>query len=169
MSDKINTGDVLLDVKNLNVRFYSNGREMKAVNGVSFNIKKGETFGFVGESGCGKSTTSRAIIRLLAENAKIPSGEIIYKGQDILKLSNDKLRKIRGKEIGMIFQEPMTALNPVLTIKQQMYEQFIGTNMTKAQRKKKLLKCCVLLEYHLPKKGLKNTYTNFPAECGKEQ
>ena len=161
MSDKINTGDVLLDVKNLNVRFYSNGREMKAVNGVSFNIKKGETFGFVGESGCGKSTTSRAIIRLLAENAKIPSGEIIYKGQDILKLSNDKLRKIRGKEIGMIFQEPMTALNPVLTIKQQMYEQFIGTNMTKAQKEEKAVEMLRLVGIPSPEKRLKDYIHQF--------
>ena len=161
MSDKINTGDVLLDVKNLNVRFYSNGREMKAVNGVSFNIKKGETFGFVGESGCGKSTTSRAIIRLLAENAKIPSGEIIYKGQDILKLSNDKLRKIRGKEIGMIFQEPMTALNPVLTIKQQMYEQFIGTNMTKAQKEEKAVEMLRLVGIPSPEKRLKEYIHQF--------
>ena len=100
----IKDNDNLLEVNNLNVRFYSNGREMKAVNGVTFNIKKGETFGFVGESGCGKSTTSRAVIRLLAENAKVPEGEILYNGTDILKLSQDKLRKIRGKEIGMIFQ-----------------------------------------------------------------
>jgi len=154
MENEENKNEKLLDVKDLSVRFYSNGREMKAVNDVSFHINKGETFGFVGESGCGKSTTSRAIIRLLADNAVVPEGEILYNGKDILKMSQAELRKVRGREIGMIFQEPMTALNPVITIKKQMYEQFIGTNMAKEEKEKKAVEMLSLVGIPNPDKRL---------------
>lgn len=134
----------ILEVENLKVQFPYKKKMLKAVNGVSFQVRKGETLGFVGESGCGKSTTAKAVIRLLAETAQIPEGTITYQDQDILSMNKEELRKIRGKEIGMIFQDPMTALNPVLTIREQIYEQFIGTGMSKKEKEKEAVK---MLEY----------------------
>ena len=124
----------ILEVENLRVEFPYKRQNLKAVNGVSFHMKRGETLGFVGESGCGKSTTAKAVMRLLAETAQIPEGSITYMDKDVLALNKEELRKIRGKEIGMIFQDPMTALNPVLTIREQIYEQFIGRKMSKKEK-----------------------------------
>lgn len=107
-------------------------------------MKRGETLGFVGESGCGKSTTAKAVMRLLAETAQIPEGSITYMDKDVLALNKEELRKIRGKEIGMIFQDPMTALNPVLTIREQIYEQFIGRKMSKKEKEAEAIR---MLEY----------------------
>lgn len=136
--------DNILEVENLHVEFPYKKKALKAVNGVTFQLKKGETLGFVGESGCGKSTTAKALIRLLDENARIPEGTITYEDKDILTLGQEELRKIRGKEIGMIFQDPMTALNPVLTIREQIFEQYSERNMTKKQKEEEALK---MLEY----------------------
>ncbi|WP_320130662.1 ABC transporter ATP-binding protein [uncultured Sphaerochaeta sp.] len=124
----------ILEVKDLRTYFFTNTGTVKAVNGVSFFVCKGETFGIVGESGCGKSQTCRAILSLIKKPGKIVGGEILYKGQDIIKMSQDELRRIRGKEMSIIFQEPMTSLNPVLTIKKQMFEAFSQTNMTKQEK-----------------------------------
>jgi oligopeptide transport system ATP-binding protein len=114
----------LLQVKNLKVQFKTDGGLVKAVNDVSFDLREGETLGIVGESGSGKSVTSLAIMRLLPmPPASItPDSQIIFKGQDIVKLRDEQMRKIRGKEIAMIFQDPMTSLNPVLTIGKQITE-----------------------------------------------
>ncbi len=114
----------LLNVKNLKVMFKTDGGLVKAVNDVSFYLQEGETLGIVGESGSGKSVTSLAIMRLLpSPPAKIgEDSQIIFKGQDLLKIKDDQMRKIRGKEIAMIFQDPMTSLNPVLTIGRQITE-----------------------------------------------
>ncbi|HEX2915534.1 MAG TPA: ABC transporter ATP-binding protein [Chloroflexia bacterium] len=114
----------LLQVKNLKVSFKTDGGLVKAVNNVSFNLNEGETLGIVGESGSGKSVTSLAIMRLLpTPPTEIdPTSQVLFKGQDILKLKDDQMRKIRGKEISMIFQDPMTSLNPVLTIGKQITE-----------------------------------------------
>lgn len=144
----------LLEVEGLCIHFETNGYDVQAVQDVTFSIKKGEAMGFVGESGCGKSTTSRAIIRLLAKNANIPAGKIIYKDQDVLKMSQDELRKYRGKEVGMIFQEPMTALNPVLTIRTQMYEQFRGKDMSKEEKEKRAVELLRLVGIPSPEKRL---------------
>src|ERR1700720_1895736 len=114
----------ILEIIDLKTYFFSKNSTVKAVDGVTFNLRKGETFGLVGESGCGKSATCRSIIKLVREPGRIVSGSIRYKGKDIIKLSKEEMRKIRGKEIGMIFQEPMVALNPVLKIKEQMFEAF---------------------------------------------
>jgi oligopeptide/dipeptide ABC transporter ATP-binding protein len=114
----------LLDVRNLVTHFFTQDGIVKAVNGVSFYVNKGETVAIVGESGCGKSVTSLSILRLIAQPAgKILSGEILLDGTDLLKLSNEEMRKVRGSRISMIFQEPMSSLNPVLTIGRQMTEQ----------------------------------------------
>ncbi len=114
----------LLDVNNLVTHFYTQDGVVKAVNGVSFYVNKGETVAIVGESGCGKSVTSLSILRLIAQPAgKILSGEILLDGTNLLELSNEDMRKVRGARISMIFQEPMSSLNPVLTIGRQMTEQ----------------------------------------------
>jgi oligopeptide/dipeptide ABC transporter ATP-binding protein len=113
----------LLQVRDLKTYFKTEGGLAKAVDGVSFDIQPGEVIGLVGESGSGKSVTALSILRLIADPpGKIIGGSAIYKGIDLLKLSWDEIRKIRGKEISMIFQEPMTSLNPVFTIGMQIME-----------------------------------------------
>ena len=116
----------LIEVKDLKTYFYTEAGTAKAVDGVSFDIFKGEVLGIVGESGSGKSVTSLSINRLIpSPPGEIVSGEVIYKGVDLLNLSYSDMRNYRGKDIAMIFQEPMTSLNPVLTIKTQMNEVLI--------------------------------------------
>ncbi|WDL97953.1 ABC transporter ATP-binding protein [Alicyclobacillus sp. ALC3] len=111
----------VLDVKSLNVEFNVNGTYFHAVRDVSFYIRPGETLGLVGESGCGKSVTSLAIVRLLARSARI-SGQVMYDDKDLLTFPQDAMREVRGNEISMIFQEPMTSLNPVYKIGAQIAE-----------------------------------------------
>jgi len=113
----------LLQVKNLQTSFFTPEGEVRAIDGISFEIAEGKTLGLVGESGCGKSVTSLSIMRLIpSPPGKIVGGEIIYRGKDLLKLGNEAMRKIRGNEISMIFQEPMTSLNPVFTVGNQIGE-----------------------------------------------
>ncbi|MHC0039070.1 ABC transporter ATP-binding protein [Pseudoneobacillus sp. C159] len=113
----------LLEVKNLKTYFYNEGEVTPAVDGVSFELGKGETLGIVGESGSGKSVTSLSLLQLIPKsNGKIIDGEIIFKGKNLLSLNDKEIRKIRGKNISMIFQEPMTSLNPVFTIGNQIME-----------------------------------------------
>ena len=112
----------ILEVRNLQTSFKTEAGEIKAVDGVSFDVPKGKTIGIVGESGSGKSITSLTIMRLLAKNGYIKNGEILYKGKDITKLTDKEMRDIRGNQISMIFQEPMTSLNPVFTVGQQISE-----------------------------------------------
>jgi oligopeptide/dipeptide ABC transporter ATP-binding protein len=113
----------LLSVRDLVVRFRTHEGTVHAVNGVSFDLEEGETLGLVGESGCGKSVTNLAIIRLLPKPAgRIEGGEVLFDGQNLMKLRESEIRDVRGREIAMIFQDPMTSLNPVLTIEEQMVE-----------------------------------------------
>lgn len=114
---------VILEVKNLKTGFKTDDGEFLAVDDVSFKLEKGKTLGIVGESGCGKSVTSLSIMRLIpTPPGRIVGGEITFNGQNLLKFSEDEMRKIRGNEIAMIFQEPMTSLNPVFTIGNQIAE-----------------------------------------------
>ena len=116
----------LLTVRNLRTYFYTEDGVVKAVDGVDFEVYEGETLGIVGESGSGKSVTSLTILRLLDPKGKIEEGsEIIFDGKNLLELSDDEMRKIRGNEIAMIFQEPMVALNPVFTIGEQIMEAIL--------------------------------------------
>lgn len=116
-------GMALLEVKDLRTYFYTQEGTVKAVDGTSYVVEEGETLGLVGESGCGKSVSALSILRLIPQPpGKIVSGEIIFQGRDLLKLDEDEIRKIRGNDIAMVFQEPMTSLNPVLTIGRQMTE-----------------------------------------------
>ena len=115
--------DLALEIKNLSVQFNVRGQPIKAVNDVSWNVKKGETLAIVGESGSGKSVSALAILKLIPDPpGKITSGSIFYEGEDITKASDRKIRDIRGKNISMIFQEPMTSLNPLMTIGKQISE-----------------------------------------------
>jgi oligopeptide/dipeptide ABC transporter ATP-binding protein len=112
----------LLAVEGLHVRFETRRGTVHAVNGITFDIARGETLGIVGESGCGKSVTSLAILGLLARNGRVESGSATFEGKDLIRQSDRALRGIRGREIAMIFQDPMTSLNPVLTIGRQIRE-----------------------------------------------
>jgi len=112
----------LLEVDDLRVEFWTSRGTVHAVNGISFDIAPGETLGIVGESGCGKSVTSLALLGILARAGRVTGGRANFEGRDLLALSDDELRTIRGREIAMIFQDPMTSLNPVLTIGRQIRE-----------------------------------------------
>ncbi|UPJ59883.1 ABC transporter ATP-binding protein [Bradyrhizobium sp. 192] len=115
--------DVLLDVRDLETRFFGEDSVTRALGGISFQVKRGETLGVVGESGCGKSVTAVSILRLLPKlGANTVSGEIRFQGRDLLKLSEREMRQVRGDRIAMIFQEPMTSLNPVYTVGRQIAE-----------------------------------------------
>src|SRR5919108_5147290 len=125
----------LLEVKNLRTTFLTSAGVVRAVDGVSWDVQEGETVALVGESGCGKSVSALSIMRLVAEPAgRIEAGEIVYKGRDLLKLSEPQMEQVRGREIAMVFQEPMTSLNPVLSIGRQLTEGLeIHLKMTPAR------------------------------------
>ena len=117
-----------LEVKNLRISFRTNNGAVRAVRDVSFNLKEGETLAIVGESGSGKSVTARAIMGILAGNAMVDNGEIIYDGQDLLKISEDDFHTLRGHRLAMIFQDPLSALNPIMRIGKQLTEAMILNN-----------------------------------------
>lgn len=117
--------NTVLEVKNLETTFQTNAGPVRAVNNVSYKIDRGQTLGIVGESGCGKSVTSYSLMRLIEKPGRISGGEVLLNGRDLLKLSESNMAEVRGGEMAMIFQEPMTALNPVLTIGYQMDEQIM--------------------------------------------
>jgi oligopeptide transport system ATP-binding protein len=126
----------LLSVEDLRVEFWTQRGTVYAVNGVSFDVAAGETLGIVGESGCGKSVTSLAILGILPRAGRVTNGHALFEGRDLLGRSDSDLRKIRGREIAMIFQDPMTSLNPVLTIGRQIRETLethFGSSRKEAQ------------------------------------
>ena len=139
------TNGHLLEVNDLRTYFETEDGVVKAVDGISFRLKRGETLGIVGESGSGKSVTNLSIIRLIPEPpGKIVSGEVIFNGQDILLLSTEEVRKIRGRRIAMIFQDPMTSLNPFLKISRQLMEMTqLHLGHTKAQAYEHAIKMLV--------------------------
>ena len=115
--------EIILEIKNLKTYFYTYGGVAKAVDGVSYNLAKGEALGVVGESACGKSVMALSILRLIpVPPGKILGGEILFKGKNLLEITEDEMRKVRGNRISMIFQEPMTSLNPVFTVGDQIQE-----------------------------------------------
>jgi peptide/nickel transport system ATP-binding protein len=117
--------DPLLQVRDLKVQFFTDDGAVRAVDGISFDIRSGEILGMVGESGCGKSVTALSILRLLSPTGKIVSGEINFRGKDLLHSSEREMQQVRGNQISMIFQEPMTSLNPVITVGDQVAESLI--------------------------------------------
>ncbi|WP_447971323.1 ABC transporter ATP-binding protein [Nitrospira sp. M1] len=131
----------LLELTNLSTSFFSDKGEIRAVEDVSFSIQPGETLALVGESGCGKSVTAFSIMRLVDQPGRIVGGKILFKGQNLLELPEPAMRKIRGKSIGMIFQEPMTSLNPVFTIGNQIGETLqIHTDLSASDIRHEVLK-----------------------------
>ncbi|NLM61865.1 MAG: ABC transporter ATP-binding protein [Clostridiales bacterium] len=139
----------LLEIKDLHTYFKTKRGTVKAVNGVSYSVEPGRTLGLVGESGCGKSVSAMSILRLLDGNGYIHSGEIWFNGQDLTKISINDMYKIRGNEISVIFQEPMTSLNPVFTIEKQISESFIiHQNMSKKQAAKEAVR--MLADVQIP-------------------
>ncbi len=145
--NKFSNANVLLEVKGLQTYFKTDNGILKAVDGVSFTVHEGETVGLVGESGCGKSVTNLSIMKLVpSPPGKVVGGEVLYRGTDIMKLSEKELRNIRGNKISMIFQDPMTSLNPYLRISTQMIETILlHQDVTKKEAREKaitMLKLC---------------------------
>ncbi|MDD1514858.1 ABC transporter ATP-binding protein [Priestia megaterium] len=147
----------MLQIKNLHVQFSTYGGRVQAVRGVSFDLHKGETLAIVGESGCGKSVTSQSIMRLIpTPPGRITSGSILFKSQDLTKLSEKKMRDIRGADISMIFQDPMTALNPTLRVGEQIAENIMQhENISKEKAKEKAFEMLELVGIPNPKERLK--------------
>jgi oligopeptide transport system ATP-binding protein len=129
----------LLEVKDLKTEFHTQDGVVHAVNGVSFTVDEGETLGLVGESGCGKSVSMLSVMRLIPmPPGKIPSGQVMFQGRDLLKVDDEEIRSVRGNKIAMVFQDPMTSLNPVLTIGTQIGEALeLHLGMTKEQARKR--------------------------------
>jgi peptide/nickel transport system ATP-binding protein len=142
--------DPILQVRNLTTVFQTRSGAVPAVNDVSFHLHRGETLGLVGESGCGKSVTSLSILRLIPARAgRVEEGSVLYGGRDLMQLGDEEMRKIRGGEIAMVFQEPMTALNPVLTIGQQIIETILlHEDMSREQARERAIE--MLKVVHIP-------------------
>lgn len=157
-----NKDDILLEVKNLKTYFYSESGTVKASDDVSFYVKRGETLGIVGESGCGKSITSMSIVRLIeTPPGKYEGGEIWFEGEDMLKISDERMREIRGNDISIIFQEPMTSLNPVFRIGDQISEALVlHRGMNKKEAREESIKILRLVKIPNPERIV----DNFPFE-----
>ena len=146
----------LLQVKNLHTSFAVSSGEVRAVNGVSFNLDRGKVLGIVGESGSGKSVTAYSIMRILVEPGRITEGQILFNGDDIVKYSKRQMREFRGSRISIIFQDPMTSLNPVYTVGNQLREAILlHTNRTHKQAQERALEMLELVGVNQPDKRLK--------------
>lgn len=148
--------DTLLEIKNLNVSFFTTSGEIKAVNDLSYTLYKSKVLAIVGESGSGKSVSAYSILRLLDKTANIKSGEIFFEGVDLLKLSDKEINSIRGNKISMIFQDPMTSLNPLYTIGNQLIESLIyHKKINKKEAKKKVIELLNLVGINEVEKRIK--------------
>ena len=146
----------MLQVKNLCTSFNVDAGEVRAVNGISFNLDKGKVLGIVGESGSGKSVTAYSIMRILVEPGRIKSGEILFDGQDIVKFSKKQMSEFRGKRVSIIFQDPMTSLNPTYTIGNQLREAILlHTNRNHEQANARAVEMLKLVGVNEPEKRLK--------------
>jgi ABC-type dipeptide/oligopeptide/nickel transport system ATPase component len=125
LKDTSKENDLLLSVKNLRTYFYTEEGTVKAVDGVSFDIKRDEILGLVGETGCGKSVSALSILKLIRHPGKIMSGQILFEGRDLVPLTEEQIRRIRGNDITMIFQDPLNSLNPVLKVGDQISEVYL--------------------------------------------
>ncbi|KUK23911.1 MAG: Oligopeptide/dipeptide ABC transporter, ATPase subunit, partial [Thermotoga sp. 50_1627] len=147
----------ILTVKNLSTYFYMEEGVVAAVDDVSFELKPQEVLGIVGETGSGKSVTVKSIMRLIKPPGKIVRGEVIYKGQDILKLDEKEMYNIRGKEISMVFQDPMTSLNPLFTIGNQLMETIMQhQKVSKEEAYKRAIEMLKLVQIPEPEKRMKS-------------
>ena len=147
---------VLLEVDNLQTSFFTDAGEVKAVNGVSFKLERGKTLGIVGESGSGKSVTSYSIMQILAETGKVVGGSIKFEGEDITKWSEKRLESFRGEKVSIIFQDPMTSLNPVFTIGYQLKEAILlHTDKTKEEAEARAVEMLTLVGVNEPESRMK--------------
>ncbi len=146
----------LLQVKNLTTSFVTDSGEVHAVNGVSFNLDRGRVLGIVGESGSGKSVTAYSIMRILSDNGRVESGQVLFEGKDILQTPESEMRQFRGERISIIFQDPMTSLNPVFTVGSQLSEAIrLHTDRTRAQARARALELLRLVGVNEPDKRLR--------------
>lgn len=146
----------LLQVKDLEVSFFTNAGEVKAVRKISYDLKFGEVIGIVGESGSGKSVSSYALMGIIPEPGKVIGGDIVFDGAKILEKTEGDLQKIRGKDVGMIFQDPMTSLNPVFTVGHQIEESLKRhTELNKTQRTERIVELLKLVGINQPEKRVK--------------
>ncbi|MEG1523902.1 MAG: ABC transporter ATP-binding protein [Clostridia bacterium] len=145
--------EALLQVKDLHTSFFTESGEVKAVNGVSFDLEKGKVLGIVGESGSGKSVTAYSILRILVDPGKVVGGEVLFKGENVLDFSKHQIRSLRGEKISIIFQDPMTSLNPVYTIGNQLMEVILlHTDRNRAQAKARAIEMLTLVGVNEPEK-----------------
>ena len=146
----------ILSVQNLHTSFHTDKGEVKAVNGVTFNLEKGKILGIVGESGSGKSVTAYSIMRILEKNGRITEGKILYKGQDIAEFSEQQMREFRGKCCSIIFQDPMTSLNPVFTVGNQLKEAIeLHTDRKGKEAEARAIEMLTLVGVNEPEKRVK--------------
>ena len=147
---------MLLEVKDLHTSFFTPAGEVRAVNGVSFQLDSGKVLGIVGESGSGKSVTAYSIMQILASSGKIVSGSILFRGQELVNSGENVMKTIRGNKISIIFQDPMTSLNPTYTIGKQLMEAILlHTNRNRAQARERAIEMIRLVNINEPEKRLK--------------
>lgn len=148
--------EYILQVKDLHTSFFTDSGEVQAVNGVSFNLEAGKILGIVGESGSGKSVTSYSVMRILSDTGRITQGEILFRNEDISKFTEKQMHKFRGKHCSMIFQDPMTSLNPVYTVGNQLMEAILlHTDKTARQAKERAIEMLELVGVNEPAKRFK--------------
>ncbi|MFC2949009.1 ABC transporter ATP-binding protein [Virgibacillus sediminis] len=152
---KDNSYENILEINNLQTSFFTDEMEVKAVDGVTYSLPKGKTLGVVGESGSGKSITALSILQLIEDPGKIVGGEILFKGENLVEKKESEMRKIRGNEISMIFQEPMTSLNPTYTVGQQIGEAYkIHERLGKKEARKRSIEMLKLVGIPSPEKRI---------------
>ena len=148
--------ETILSVKNLHTSFKTDNGEVMAVNGVSFNLDRGKILGIVGESGCGKSVTAYSIMQILEKNGRITEGQVLYKGEDITKYTEKQMREFRGKCCSIIFQDPMTSLNPVFTVGNQLREAIeLHTDRKGKEAEARAVEMLTLVRVNVPQKCVK--------------
>ena len=148
--------EVLLEVKNLSISFFNKSGEIQAVRGINYTLHKGEVLGIVGESGSGKSVSSHGILRLTPDTGKVKTGEILFQGRDILKMSKKELQELRGNKIAMIFQDPMTSLDPLFTVGYQLNESLKKhTTMDKDARRRRMIQLLEMVGINQPERRIK--------------
>ena len=146
----------LLQVRNLHTSFYTDAGEVRAVNGISYNLDRGKVLGIVGESGSGKSVSAYSVMRILTDTGRVTEGQVLFNGEDVLKYTPQQMQAFRGSRISMIFQDPMTCLNPVFTVGSQLREAIrIHTDRTKEQIQARALEMLQLVGVNEPEKRLK--------------
>lgn len=148
--------DILLEVKDLAISFFNKTSEVQAVRGISYTLKKGEVLGIVGESGSGKSVSSHAILRLTPDSGKVKKGEILFNGKDILKMSKEEIMDLRGNRIAMIFQDPMTSMDPLFTVEFQMNESLKKhTDLDAEARRRRMIELLEMVGINQPERRIK--------------